>query len=174
MKNYNFIINVISIGILINFINCQNKDLKPIICGIEKCDLKGGFCSKYLNCSCHNGYLTFFKINDFKCNYKMISKFKSGILELILGFGIGHFYSLRYNFAKFKLCLYLIFIFCCLLSYYYIKKIRKESDANEHPNISIGVLSTICLFILLIFWQLIDCILFWSGFYLDGNGMIMN
>ena len=147
MKNYNFIINVITIGILINFIICQNKDLKPIICGIEKCDLKGGFCSKYLNCSCHNGYLTFLKINDFKC---------------------------RYNFAKFKLCLYLIFIFCCLLSYYYIRKIRKENDANEHPNISVGVLSTICLFILLIFWQLIDCILFWSGFYLDGNGMIMN
>ena len=72
------------------------------------------------------------------------------------------------------LLIYLFFILCCIVSYYQIKRIRNEEEANDHPNVSICVISTICFFIILIIWQFIDCILFWSGFYLDGNQMKMN
>ena len=175
MKYKECIIKIIIIITIIKILNCENNNKQlPIICGIQKCDLIGGFCSKYINCTCNKGYDTFIKKNDLKCNYKMYSKFKAGILEFFFGFGIGHFYSLRYNFGKFKCSLYLFFIICCIISFFQIKRIRNEEEANDHPNVSICVISTICFFIILIFWQFIDCILFWSGFYLDGNQMKMN
>ena len=175
MKYKEYIIKIFTIIAIIKIINSEdNIKQLPIVCGIQKCDSIGGFCSKYINCTCHKGYNTFIKINELKCNYKMYSKFKAGILEFFFGFGIGHFYSLRYSFGKFKLSLYLFFILCCIVSYYQIKRIRDEEEANDHPNVSICVITTICFFIILIFLQLIYCILFWLVFYLYGNQMKMN
>ena len=174
MKYKECIIKIIIIITIIKLINSEDNNKKlPIICGIQKCDSLGGFCSKYINCTCHKGYDTLFKINDLKCNYKMYSKFKAGILEFFFGFGIGHFYSLRYHFAEFKLSLYLFLILCCFFSIYQIKEIFNENEVNDYPKTSICVLFSIGLFIFLLIWQFIDCILFWAGFYLDGNQMKM-
>jgi hypothetical protein len=173
MKYNNFQINIILIIRLLKLINSQNKDFQ-IICGLEKCDLKGGKCSINLNCTCNKGYDTFYKYNDLKCNYKKISKFKAGILEFFFGFGIGHFYSLRYHFAEFKLSLYLFLILCCFFSIYQIKEIFNENEVNDYPKTSICVLFSIGLFIFLLIWQFIDYLLFFFGFYLDGNNIKMN
>ena len=62
------------------------------------------------HCVCNMGYSSF-DIENLKsesnilCCYKQKSQLKAFLLELFLGFGIGHFYLGKYYFASLKLCL---------------------------------------------------------------------
>lgn len=152
--------------------NSDNDESPPIICGKEKCEPKGGFCSPLLICKCYDDYTsTLFSIHQ--CDYKMISRFKAGLLEMVPGFGLGHFYALRKRNGAIKFFFSLVGIVCLFVSGIYIKEITEETEAVDHPYVSFFVLGTIVLILVVIVWNIIDVILFWGNCYKDGNGIIM-
>lgn len=166
------IIELILIQTILSNSDNDNEDIPPIICGKEKCNPQGGFCSPFLICKCYDDYTSTLSSKQ-KCDYKMISRFKSGLLEMIPGFGLGHFYALRNRNGAIKFFFSLIAIVCLIVSGMYIKEIREETEAVDHPYVSFFVLGTISLILIIIIWNIIDVILFWSNCYKDGNGITM-
>lgn len=169
---------IIIISITISFlpqITSQELDTDniPVIkCGNEICDSIGGYCSSKLKCICYDRYATRI-YSTIQCDYKMISKFKAGIIELIFGFGFGQFYALRKTNGQFKLFLYIVDICCFITCLYYIRKIRDEEEAEDHPYVSLFVLFTVLFSVSLIIWQVVDGFMFMFGSLKDGNGMMM-
>jgi hypothetical protein len=148
--------------------------------------------SKKVYCICHKGYLTYYP-NSFKvfssnndvhlfeeynnssiilCCYKQKKQMAAFILELIFGFGVGHFYLGNYFFAVGKLLIntvliiiggFTLFIFC------------SADDDNEkvnnknfiyHPSINV----IMGIIILLIALQFLDICFLGIGYHTDGNG----
>ena len=74
-------------------------------------------------CECNIGFSSYdidvLKLEDSTtyCCYEQKSQFNAFLLEIILGFGIGHFYigDIKYGLIKFFLQLFLCFAFCCLI-----------------------------------------------------------
>lgn len=150
----------------------DQNEIPMIKCGKEICDSIGGYCSPKLRCNCYERYTTRV-YSTIQCDYKMISKFKAGIIELIFGFGLGQFYALRKTNGKFKLFLYIADICCFIMCLYYIKKIKNEEEAEDHPYVTLYVLFTVLFSISLIIWQIVDGFLFFFGSFKDGNGIPM-
>jgi hypothetical protein len=148
--------------------------------------------SKKVTCYCHKGYLTYYPnsykvFNDYKdnnlldeynnssiilCCYKQKKQMAAFLLELIFGFGIGHFYLGNYIFAVGKLLInvgliiiggFTLFIFC------------SADDNNEkynntnfiyHPSINV----VMGIIILLIAFQFVDICILGIGYHTDGYG----
>lgn len=167
------LIVLILIRKILSFSNSITKEeVHPIICGKERCYPERGYCSPEMLCECYNDY-TSTSFSLLRCDYKMISRFKAGGLELIIGFGVGHFYSLRKSYGSFKLFCYIVLVTSLLISLFLMKKIRNEPEANDHPYISVFVLGTATMVVISIIWNVIDCFLFWCNCYKDGNGIRM-
>jgi len=74
-------------------------------------------------CECNIGFSSYdidvLKLEDSTtyCCYEQKSQFNAFLLEIFLGFGIGHFYigDIKYGLIKFFLQLFLCFAFCCLI-----------------------------------------------------------
>jgi hypothetical protein len=140
---------------------------------MEVCATEGGYC-KENQCICYEGYITNKLLNKhLKCNYKQIGRMKAGLIEMIFGCGFGHFYSGRNSMGILKLSCLIIFCSCCIMSVVMIRKIREETEAQDHPYITFFILLTSLFKIILILWQLIDGMLFFLGFYYDGNNFPM-
>ena len=138
----------------------------------EFCSMEGGECSINLKCKCKEGYSTLFtEENIILCNYKRYNKITVGLIELFFGFGFGHFYCKRFLngyiqlFGEFISYYILACLFCYFLFY--------DNSFNIFFPLTHSFLKLYCpLAIVVVFsWQVIDCILFFRGFYLDGNGI---
>jgi hypothetical protein len=144
---------------------------KLVYCKLEICNSFGGLCNAQGHCQCFIGFMTPDHFRDhIKCNYKQINSKIAGLLELIFGCGIGHFYTGRSSNGTLKLVLILILCGCIMTSIIFIRKIRQEVEAEDHPYISLFVISVAIFKILLIIWQIVDGMLFFFKIYKDGNG----
>jgi hypothetical protein len=143
------------------------------------CDDKGGVCLNNM-CKCKINYTTFLNSDDKKlCGYKKINKLVSGFLELIFGFGIGHFYCYRNINGSFKLMIYILLLcFACCSIALGIRLAHSHDQNEQHLNRSnpfIKCSQYILAFILSIifFWQIYDFFMFIFGVYKDGNGVLL-
>ncbi len=166
-KFIKFKIFIFLLIIIISFTFIHSQD-KPITCLKESCYSFGGNCNREGTCTCHEGYLTD-KTAILKCDYRQISSIKSGLIELATGCGLGHFYAGRKWNGLFKFFIMSIFCTMCMSSFIMIKKIREETEAEDHPYVTLIVVIATVFKVVIIMWQLLDGVLFFLRFYRDGR-----
>ena len=158
--------------IMTNDIN-NNINNIPEKC-LELCSQKGGICTENLKCICKKGYSTDFSDENFYfCNYKQYNKKIAGTLELIFGFGFGHFYCHRYLNGFIQLIIE--YILCCLMACITCILFKLDMEAYN-GYISENTYTITCIyfpsiFLALVLWQIADSIYFFSCYYKDGNGI---
>ena len=137
----------------------------------DLCSKEGGECTTNYKCKCKEGFTTLFIEENIElCNYKRYNKLAAGIIELFFGFGFGHFYCKRYLNGFIQL--FFEFVSYCLMSCLYVYFLIYDNRFNLFffP-LTHRFLKLYCpLWIIIIFsWQIIDSLLFFGGFYPDGN-----
>lgn len=138
---------------------------------LELCDTKGGTCTTDQICKCKRNYATIPSENFKFCNYQRKNKLISAFLELFIGFGTGHFYSGRKINGCFKFII-TTFSCCCSLCMIVLgSKFDTETNDQNQTTLKIAVILSMVCFLVFIFWQLCDCVLFLCNAYLDGNGI---
>jgi hypothetical protein len=159
---------IITIFLVIREENCM------LACDKTICDEMGGLCLGDDICECKKEYTTLPTSRNYKlCNYERKSSISTAFLELLVGFGMGHFYSGRNINGSIKLLLYFILCCCCYCSLFVAYKLSEE-NRDGYRNMIIyalkvyGVVTNV-----LIIWQTIDFLLFITGFYLDGNDIAL-
>ena len=156
---------------LINWVKTESFE-RQLICGKEICDASGGVCTTEGRCKCYEGYITGKSIdNHLKCNYEQVSSFISGMIELLTGIGLGHLYAGRKENGVFKLFCVALFCGCCVTSLMMMRKIREESEAEDHPYVTLLAFSGALFKIVIIIWQIVDALLFFLQVYKDGMGL---
>lgn len=149
----------------------SSKDNNNDKCVLGICDTKGGKCTNGI-CICIKGFTTYLSSkNHTLCNYEQKNSVIAGLLELFLGSGFGHFYSGRRINGVVKLSFTILFCYSCCCSLYLIRKLKEDPRTSGHPHISFLFIFALTVGISLIFWQLVDSILFILGLYYDGNNM---
>jgi hypothetical protein len=123
-------------------------------------------------CECKEGYST---VEDslFHCCYIQKSFKTAFLLELILSFGLGHFYRGATYLGLIKFLIYFLFVssFTLLfIKYFRIKKKRLAKPIDFNLLTTLNGLLAICTYIS---WQMIDLILFFSDVYQDENGVAL-
>lgn len=125
----------------------------------------------FITCICDRGYTDDPDNSDIKCCYKKKSQFTAFLLEVLLGFGIGHFYIKNYTIAIIKLIFQIISCCsCCLIGFCFCYKSNKHNEEPSNKQIALNI-NFIAWILLYIIWQFIDLILFGINFYNDGNGV---
>ena len=139
----------------------------------EFCSIEGGEClSHNLKCKCKEGYTTLYNEENFiLCNYKRSNKFVAGLIELFFGFGFGHFYSKRYLYGSIQF--FVEVISYCLMICLFFCFIIYDRHFNHYFTSTYLFVTIYCPLVVvsIFFWQLIDSVLFFRGFYQDGNGI---
>lgn len=138
----------------------------------EFCDEDGGICIEDI-CTCRTAYTTIPRDRFKYCNYEMKRKLVSAFMELIIGFGAGHFYCERTVNGFIKLVM--ISLSCCFALCLIVAGNKVDIDSNDATHAMLrSVLPMTCsCFCLLFLWQITDFILFLCGFYSDGNGVML-
>ncbi len=140
-------------------------------CTKKICDSIGGICIDDYICKCNEGFTTYLRNNNLKlCNYQKKNSVIAAFLELFLGFGLGHLYSGRKIFGIFKM--FLSFLLCCIGCCAIGIGMKLDSEIrSEQPNtiVVLFYFIFICIFYFLIFWQILDFIMFIFKIYTDGN-----
>ena len=118
------------------------------------------------HCSCIEGYITVpYPSDTYKyCNFKQKKQLIAFLLELCIGFGIGHFYRYDFIMASFKfLCFGLGIAFICLFP-----KMAKYI-ADQHCDILAILMSIFYYFYIcgLAFWYIWDLVYFGNNYYKD-------
>lgn len=143
----------------------------------------------FINCICDNGYSNLKGSDEIKCCYKQKEQYNAFVLELIPGFGAGHFYSGNYLLGWIKFGIIFALLVCtivcmCLLRGVTRKKETESKYINNNNNVNevIGMstkemilngIIIMCLFFYLA-WQVIDAILYGLNFYNDENSVKLN
>ena len=142
------------------FYNKDDED--KFICNDETCPPEQGECIQNL-CLCAPGYTTFYKDNIYEnkpfCNYSFKYKKWAIWLELIMPFGIGHFYCKRYLHGLMK---FTIFWFLSFVKVIFKKQVRAYPEILK--------ISQLLLWLFGILY-VADYLGFTVDFYLDGNNM---
>ena len=146
------------------FIESNDDDTKPlVVCNKYTCPKSRGVCNENNECVCVKGYDTIDDLSrgDFYCNYKKRSKLMAFLLEFVLGFGSGHFYTGHTTLATIKM------IYTCLtcLMFCQYHSIRKITELK-----SFAVPLERILLVGWAAWQILDGLLIAFGFFKDGNG----
>ena len=158
--------------LILSFAVCDLRTLLQDNCTSDA-DCGNGTCLNSIprDCACNKGFVTKTDntVNTSYCGYEQKKQFNAFILELIVGFGAGNFYSKRTVHAVLKLIafvfgLYLICLFP--LSAKYIND-KYESDCC--------VLMVSCMYYFcsagLAFWYIYDLVNFGMNRYKDGNNI---
>lgn len=150
---------------------CKNK--KFSLCNTDVCDEKGGYCVDQAICRCFDNFTTIKREENNKlCNYERYNSFLTAFLELVAGFGVGHFYTQRRVNGLLKFSVYTLL---CSLGNCAVAIAIKLSDTHPREDVSplVRGLFSLCghIYNFLLFWQALDAILFVSGRYKDGNGV---
>jgi hypothetical protein len=147
-------------------INCENTD---IICGNYTCVYGNGLCIKNGTesiCICSEFYDSYPINQTLKCNYKRKKQYVAFLLETLVTYGAGHFYTGNYQLAVPKL-------FFWVISYCLFIFLRVVTKSNEESNTTALIISLLaCLFLTgMLGWQLTDVIIYGMNLYMDGNGI---
>lgn len=155
--------------------NIDNNQTQSELCSFF-CDETGGKCINGNKCECKDDYISF--VNDHKnvkfCGYHQHKKMNCALLELFIGFGIGHIYSERLVNGYFKFCFCFLFCFCSCCCITTTTRAEYESEEIQQASMKISVIISIILISIDFIWNTIDCICFLNGFYLDGNNIQLN
>jgi hypothetical protein len=137
------------------------------ICNKETC--KNGRCDNESLCICNKEY-AFLKDNYNRdaelCNYRLKDQKIAFLLELILIFGIGHFYCHRILYGALKVA---IILSTLIIDYFLKKSTYKKSLTTQNI---ISYLSYSMYFGLIVF-QLFDVIMFGLNKHTDGYGFAL-
>ena len=137
-------------------IRCNNETM---ICSDEK---------RLHHCSCKEGYITYAKDDNFTfCTYQQKKQLYAFLLELLVGFGAGHFYRQDYTMASLKLVAFvagIVFIFTFPIT----AKALTDSEGCDCDACAI-ILSIIYYLYLcgLAIWYIWDLVNFGKNEYLD-------
>lgn len=135
-------------------------------CGKINC--KFGNCTNpnFSVCDCDSKYVTFPEDNKNNCDYLRKSQLIALILETFVMFGAGHFYMKDYEIAIVKLFIW-VFGYFIFIS---IRFIGNKENANSSSGVMIAFFG--CFFCcVMVFWQVVDFILFATNNYKDGNNI---
>ena len=173
MPSNKYLLILISFTILLSKLDFITSKPNPklIQCKEEICDSLGGNCNREGTCTCYEGFTT--DSDLIKCNYEQVSAIKAGLIELATGIGLGHFYAGRKLNGLFKLFCVGIFCACCTYSLIMMKRIREEAEAEDHPYVTLLVISAAVFKVVIIIWQIIDAVLFFLRIYKDGNNILL-
>lgn len=158
-----------SICVLVVCVCLKCKQLEEEECGDAKCVREHGTCQRTNEgneCLCYEGYATFPKDSEVKCNYQRKKQLNAFLLEFFLTYGAGHFYVDNYKLAVPKLIVF-IFFYCLFIV---LRIFTKSKEENKSANLAICISAAVA-FAGMLAWQIFD--LFWFGFnkYKDGNGI---
>ncbi|MFO0515324.1 MAG: hypothetical protein ACK5YA_00565 [bacterium] len=127
-----------------------------------------GFCERG-KCSCFFGYVTTKDSNGLSCNYKQKVQVTAFILELFLGFGMGHYYSERFAHATLKFFALIIGI-TSICMYPLLMKCISRNDGGDF----LYCTSSFLFYIIamgLAFLIIYDLMMFGLNKYDDGKGI---
>jgi hypothetical protein len=181
---------ILILFLLLQYIKCQNIEM----CNTSNCDPNGGICESNI-CKCKENYTTstrgniisvsyqnsLSELNMRFCNYERKRSLYAAIIELFIGFGMGHFYSGRKVFGCLKLILYLLLTCISFCSLAIGIKIAEDHGItniqlnlisnNEAINPAVKFFFYVCVSIInfIILWQLFDFFMFIFKIYKDGN-----
>lgn len=173
-----------------------NNNFESYDCNYSNCDENGGICDGDL-CKCKENYTTSTKgnvmhvykqntISDLNlkfCNYEMKRSVYAALIELFIGFGMGHFYTGRKLFGCLKLILYILLCCVSFCSLAIGIKIAEDHNLNlnnfnennnqthNHPAVKFFLLMSVSICNFLFIWQLFDFCLFMFKVYKDGNNL---
>jgi hypothetical protein len=136
------------------------------------CDEVGGTCISDQICQCKDTHTTLPEESSHKlCNYQKKSKILFSVLELVLGFGIGHLYAERKVNGFLKLIIYFMLccVACCAIGLGLKFERERPEDAAESQAVKFFFFIYACIFNLVLTWQLFDFLMIIFGFYKDGN-----
>jgi len=141
--------------------NCWNK-----ICAASP----QAECADY-KCQCSDGYITHPPNSIANCCYEQKSQMIAFFLEIFIGFGLGHIYSLNYNLGMTKLIIYSVN--CLLFFLTLIYRLVKDEKIGYEKSILLrfsNIVSMLICFCVYTIWQCIDILLIGTNYYADGNG----
>ncbi len=105
------------------------------------------------------------------CNYKKKYQINAFLLELFLGFGVGHLYSGRYANGILKLICIPLALFMIYFYALSVKCIDKGTANNKEIRIFFVTMSFFLVAMGIAFWIVFDAINFGLNKYTDGNGV---
>ncbi len=146
--------------------NTGNNTCITVACGDGHCN-QNSYCLNNMACLCSPGFVTVPLTNDFQCCYEQKKQISAFLLELFVGFGAGHFYVGRHDYAGAKIFIFL-FMSLSIITLFILSKYLGKSD-GLWKYLKWGILILTILFYLL--WQTIDIIYYASNGYTDGNGV---
>ena len=132
------------------------------------CQVPFGFCLDSNTCLCLPEYADLFVPNyslyNLKCSYKKRRAVTAALLEIVLPFGTGHFYSQRNGYGFFKLALFFSIVIYMLYLYY---------SPVENRKLSRFFVSTLLFCLLLPLINVVELIFFVTGVFTDGHGIVL-
>lgn len=161
----------------INIIDSNSKnaiEITDFSCNYNY-ECENGICLKN-KCSCNYGIITVkfnnnTSLSELKpCNYSLKKQSTAFFFELLLGFGIGHFYAERTTHGVLKFFAYiLVFLFIV----YYPILVKKMHDADKIALLNLSVILLFSMVILLFVLYVYDLAKFGSNSFKDGYGFEM-
>ena len=149
-----------------------NPQCEALTCGKYYCNVN----SKCINgaCVCKRGYASL-PYEIFQCCYLQKFQFTAFFLELLISFGVGHFYIGSNIIGSIKLVVFSFFcVIFCVIFIIWLKKDYKNERLNPNTEYYTSILFvcsfSMCIFIYLT-WQIIDIVLFALNIYKDENGI---
>lgn len=144
----------------------ENPDINIFDCVTNLCIEDRVKCNEArTSCICNPLYGT---INNGPfCNYNRKYQLIAFLLEVLLGFGGGHFYTERYIQASFKLAAFIIGI-AIIFAY---PKIIKHMSHNCDCEMSLLFISIFmyCYTLGMASWYILDAVYYGNNFYYDGH-----
>lgn len=122
-------------------------------------------------CQCKKGFTTSAEDSLYQCCYKQKSSVVAFLLEIFLGFGVGHFYVGNIYFGIVKCVLYCILFISIIIIC--IRRFRFKGQDIDNSFL-LKLFRTVCFLLCgctYVAWQMIDSVLFSLGGYNDANGM---
>ena len=171
---YSFAKSVSSLNISINMTNnaSNNTDNSSIPCdsNANYTNCNNGTCNNLTQaCDCNKGYMNTENNGlQFPCAYKQRKQLDTFLLEMMLGFGAGQFYSLRYLHGALKFIAYLLgIISICLFPY----TLSKSYEMFTSKIVAFTIAFSYCfLAVGFAVWYIYDLIMIKNNRYIDGNG----
>lgn len=150
-------------------IHIHSRFIQSQVCGKFTCPETRGVCTTNNICTCFKPYKTINnpEYGDFQCNYEQKSQMVAFLLEFIISFGVGHMYLGNIHYAIAKL------IFCFIAGYFlcfyphFSTSVKSYNLIRMIPYLQTLFVITFCVL------QIIDAILFGTGYYKDSNGVEM-
>lgn len=158
---------------LINFIFSSvlmpSQNITIEVCNKLSCPETRGVCTKNGICTCFKPFKTIGKqeYGEFECNYEQKSQMIAFLLEFIISFGVGHMYLGNTYIAIGKM------IFCFFAGYFlcfyphFSTSVKSFNLISMIPYFQTLFVISFCIF------QIVDAILFGTGYYKDANGVEM-